>query len=319
MFKKNGTHAVDGDATRAGVGTTCESKPAGGLMPHARSSHALLVATLVTGCEEPALLAPGSPAPRTVEDVGGGVPDAVGDDRSSSDVAADADPESVLPLFVMTHPSGGAAQIQELMNTDGLVGQTFAIPAGITSPHGLAIDAARDRLLVSGYGDPGAAGLWAISLQSGAATPFNTRVQGQGVVVRGDRIFAVGEERFIDDAGHLQHLPLALHELDQNGTLVRSRTLHRLSCALDLVELGDDLAYTCDGIVVRLDDDGSEEVLTRSVAAANGDNFYAATRFDETRALFVSASGAAFLYDGALAAPGIPVAVGGWITAVAIP
>ena len=280
-------------------------------MPHALSFRALfVVATLVPGCAElPGPLALAEPGVRAGADSGG---------DGGADVPAEADPEPILPLFVMTHPSGGKAVIQELVNTDGVVRQTFAIPAGISSPHGLAVDAARDRLLVGGFGEPGAAGIWAVDLRSGVATPFHTRVQGEGIVVRGDRIFAVGEERFVDDLG-LQHLPLALHEFDVDGTLVGSRSLHGLPCALDLFELGDALAYTCDGIVVRLDDDGRETFLTRAVADADGDNFYAAVRFDDARTLFVSASGAAFVFDGVRTVPGIPLAVGGWITAVAVP
>jgi hypothetical protein len=294
-------------------------------MSHALSVRALFAAaTLATGCAEAPGLSPLAPTPPDDGEDNDDGTSVVGSDRradgrgDAADRAAEPDPEPVLPLFVMTHPSGGAAVIQELINTDGFVRQTFAIPAALSSPHGLAVDAARNRLLVAGYGDTGVAGIWAIDLRTGAATPFNTRVQGEGVVVRGDRIFAVGEERFTDAAG-LQNLPLALHEFDVAGALVGSRPLHGLSCALDLVELGDALAYTCDGIVVRLDDDGRETFLTRAVADAGGDNFYATTRFDEDRALFVSASGATFVFDGERTAPGIPLAVGGWITAVAVP
>jgi hypothetical protein len=92
-----------------------------------------------------------------------------------------------------------------------------------------------------------------------------------------------------------------------------------MTCALDLAELGDDLVYTCDRIIVRFDDHGDETFIDRRFGDGASDNIYAATRFDDRRTLFVEASGRSWIHDGqrAITARRLPVA--GWITAVAVP
>ena len=238
--------------------------------------------------------------------------------RGEGESEGDTPPASVLPLWVMTHPSGGESRIAHVVDDDGFVTTSMPVPPAITSPHGLAVDPQRNRLLVIGFGEPGEAGLWTIDLGTGEAAPLNKRLQGSGIVVKGRRIFVVAEERFLDDEG-LVHQPLSLHEVDPvSGAILSSRPIHGMSCALDLAELDDDLVYTCDRIIVRLDDNNEETFIDRRFGDGS-DNIYAATRFDDRRTLFVEASGRSWIHDGqrAISARRLPVA--GWITAVAVP
>jgi hypothetical protein len=252
------------------------------------------------------------------EGAGEGEGDGAGEGEGASEGEDDALPASVLPLWVMTHPSGGESRIAHVVNDDGFVTASMPVPPAITSPHGLAVDPQRNRLLVIGFGEPGEAGLWTIDLRTGEAAPLNKRLQGSGIVVKGGRIFVVAEERFLDDEG-LVFQPLSLHEVDPvSGDILSSRPIHGMSCALDLAVLGDDLVYTCDRIIVRLDDNNEETFIDRRFGDGS-DNIYAATRFDDRRTLFVEASGRSWIHDGrsAVAGPAVPVA--GWITAIAVP
>ncbi|MDP2345626.1 MAG: hypothetical protein Q8O67_32075 [Deltaproteobacteria bacterium] len=231
----------------------------------------------------------------------------------------DVGPLPVLPLWVLTHPSEGEARISEVVTDEGFVRQSFEVPPAISSPHGLAVDSLRNRLLVIGFGDEDAAGLWTIDLDTGTAAPLNPRLQGSGVVVQDGRIFVVAEERFVEGENRFS-FPLSLHEVDPvSGTIVTSREIHGMSCALDLAVIGEALVYTCDRHVVRFDEDAVETVMERQLGTDNGENIYAATRFDDTRTLFVEAHGLSWVYDGGRAIAGRPIPMPGWITAVAVP